>query len=120
MSNTSARRRWFQLHLSTALALVFTLGLLMRGNLLFQNDNHDNTQVYGWPMPAYICTVADFCGGLEDTCVWIRYEPIGTGTRLSFFYYPGVLADAAAATTICLTVCIAFEWLIRRRVDRAP
>jgi hypothetical protein len=61
---TEKERRWFQLHLSTAVVLTFAAGILLFLNCckVFHNFRY---YTYGWPGPFY------YPGGFQES---IRYE----------------------------------------------
>src|SRR5438045_2886081 len=52
------RRPWFQIHLSTAIVLMFVAGLLLRANMLPSVSRGDDPAradwYYGWPYPLLI------------------------------------------------------------------
>jgi len=110
-----------QIHLSTAVILMFVAGGMIWANtlryslLVPQYDpelklNH----CYGWPCHA----MTYFADGLRT------YKPIGYGYAESPIMYPhwhvyGILINAIVAVAILLCVAIACEVWIRRRERRS-
>ena len=120
-------RRWFQIHLSTAILLMFVVGGLLWANLIPQRVlwldslgslNVVGQQWYGWPSTG--------CKGWEeDSGVSAHYNEnfivvfpsfVPAQPVREYSVYPmGVLMDTFAATGLVLTSAMTFEWFIRRR-----
>ena len=102
---TVGQFRFWQIHLSTAIILMFAVGCLMWANLSEYpapfNDSAKKSH-HGWPFPADSKYVATESGGLSWH--WWHFQQIIANSIVGFF--------------IILMVTIASEWLIRRREVR--
>ena len=117
------RRAWFQLHLSTAIVMMFVAGGLLWANLIVtrieepgKKDWYRNgppkygwLEYYGWPKPAFtrfpiwVGSAVWRESGVNETFVW-QYAAI----------------DVATAAAVLFATLFACEWLVRRREARAP
>ena len=118
---TDKKRRWFQIHLSTAVVLMFVAGGLMWANVAekiecktghswmpdegitsqmnpIQYDEHK----WGWPSIICLRRSGAFVSALRHY-----------GTR-------PVIIDVLVAFAILAAVAFVCEWLIRRREARKP
>jgi hypothetical protein len=103
-----SRKPRFQIHLSTAIALMFTAGALIWANTREYMWSGQNVSYYchGWPLPAVIAqwTFID---------AWQNSDAVPI-----FWYVPEIALDLAVALLILSTVYFACEWQIRRRASR--
>jgi hypothetical protein len=104
--NSPPRRARFQIHLSTAMVLMFVAGALIWANAVPRTINTLNsefTKVYGWPC-----------------CSWGRYTRWGDDSPLQTFDYslPLVALDIVVSVVLLFGVWFFCEWLIRRRAAR--
>ena len=104
------RRAWFQIHLSTAIVLMFVAGGLLWANVVYRVDPsfafaHDGARielhVQGWPLHFDEYTIPSF---RKDTVYPILPYPINMLTALAIF---------GSTALVC-------EFIIRRREARAP
>lgn len=118
------KRRWFQIHLSTAVLLVLTAGVLLGLNLESRNGSmvtlgmsdppfnehpqpgmllHYGTSSYraGWPKPCYEFYIVD-----EKSYGWWNYS--------------GLAINAATASSIMAAAGLLSEYIIRRRAAQKP
>lgn len=105
----SPQRHRFQLHLSTAIVLMFVSGALMWANL--SGTNFQGTQVYGWPFP---CVQPQ--KNLSYASEGVRRSPL----RAPGFLTPSsaLLFDLLIASAIIFAVYLLSERLIRRRAPK--
>jgi hypothetical protein len=99
------KRAWFQIHLSTAMVMMFVTGGLIWANLcggqhaLLTRFTDHMAKPYGWPATAYY--------------LWIGNSPESWKVRGD-----GILIDALFAGVALLTVFFGCEYFIRRREVR--
>jgi len=104
MSEPPTKTKIWQIHLSTAILLMFVAGLLMKMQVR-------TASLYsGWPVPAYtpyIFLIANIDGDdeISSAAHWI---------------VSGVVEDALISLLILLFICVIGEWLIRLREGRKP
>src|ERR1017187_4066860 len=106
------RRARFQVHLSTAIVLMFAAGGLMWVNMRgyitskYHSSDRDNLiTAYGWPYKAlYLSKVINKYHDRENYIEYFGYTE----------YWMGAL-DAVVAFVIVVFIWFACEWLIRRR-----
>jgi len=97
-------RRWFQIHLSTALILMLAASLLLWANVTPDIEYSGSLPwevCYGWP---YI-----FCGEPGHVVANVEH----------FFSYKSIILNFACALSILLLVAIASEWILRRNIRKA-
>lgn len=141
------RRSWFQLHLSTAIVLMFVAGGLLWANVhLFPGDkrrydiytgmknpwgwgyhavyklSHFDIQEYGWPMTLHATSQST----PHDPETYLDSESMDSTMHLdtsgllkdpSWFSIPVNVMAAMAILVCCALLC---EWLISRREGRKP
>ncbi len=100
-----ARRRWFQIHLSTGIGLMFAAGVIVWANMQpvqFIPDWADSepAEKFGWPATAATKYSAYAMGSPSDVIV-----PD----------YGGIFIDALTALAILAATAVACEWLSRPR-----
>jgi|SRR5579862_6407701 len=112
---TVPRRGRFQIHLSTAVVLMFVAGGIIWANV-HKNESVEHQfgdgcpalveqTFFGWPMNAYR-SHGYFTWGNTGT---------GLGPQL---YYTGISVDALAGFGLLSSTWFVCEWLIRRRAAR--
>jgi|SRR5579862_2975580 len=107
------RRARFQIHLSTAIVLMFVAGGLIWANvngrrILIGGPFIGTEQNYGWP-----CLIT------EPFTRYITERRDGTWDEsLPDISYSGVAVDLAVSVAILFAVWFTCEWLIRRRAAR--
>jgi len=116
------RRARFQIHLSTAIVLMFAAGLLIWANVreriqIITSTYSMGTQrvnfvvwTHGWPFPAYAHSADDF-----KVPVGIPRFLNADESQLNSICIAG---DALTAILLILVVWFTCEWLIRRRAAR--
>ncbi len=124
--NDKPRRAWFQVHLSTAIVVMFVAGGLIGANItphrsvneLPNRSDYSRQEVYaiapmkwptneisyGWPLTAYETGVA---------------SPVGGG-HYRIWKWLSMTINIAICLVTLATFAIAAEWLLRRREGRAP
>ena len=99
------KRRWFQFHLSTALILMFSTGII-----IWLNVSRVMLQPRGWP-----CEMESF--------EWKRTYTV-PAHRVTTLYVNwnviGLLNNIVIGCTILLLIAFVSEYLIRRREGRKP
>ena len=104
------KRNFWQIHLSTAIALTLTIAFLLHYQMeewheMFvynSGEAHIDRPLYGWPMNAV---------------VEYKYE----SGRIDFYYeLKGITFDLLISLIILISVTFLLEWLIRRREARKP
>jgi hypothetical protein len=107
MSETKKKRRFWSVHLSTAVLLMFAAGASIWANTLERGTYLTNYR--GWPLPAVETRL--------DTGI---HPPLWSGPR---YYEPtisafGIGIDSLVAIGTLVAVAFVSEWLIRRRETR--
>jgi hypothetical protein len=110
------KRRWFQIHLSTAIVLTFVSGGLLLLNLrpdLRLSAERNKYASYGWPMAlmtrngegviCFRCSENEYCDPMR-TSAFLRYAAL----------------DFIACTSGLLFVLVLCEYLTRHREARKP
>ena len=98
---------WFQIHLSTAIGLMFAAGGLMWANFIAYTWQVDALDLYNWayglPLP------------------WYKWYEINTGKveHASVLKY-GILVNMIFAIVILTCLAVVCEYNIRRREGRKP
>jgi len=122
------KRRWFQVHLSTAVLLMLTSGFLFWANLSttavnkyaesIDYDGHHETS--GWPFEAqYIITIPKDIGvaaqyyGVKDPSLTLKKD-----LTLKKWRRGGFILNFLVALAILATTAFACEFLIRRRARK--
>ena len=104
--NTPTRRRWFQVHLSTCVVLMFVAGGVIWANVRVQKTIEPDAVVreLGWPL------VYNW-----ERCEWGDVSSPGVAC-FSDHSNMHVAADAAIGIAILFAVALVLEWRIRRRI----
>ena len=118
------RRAWFQIHLSTAIVMMFVAGGLMWANFrmrslrddsiyLLGGDESDHSRYYvrGWPVV------------FLHTKVPTRSEGMFIGAPKTYdgeWIVDGLIFDPLFAVFVTISVGLVSEFFIRRREARAP
>ncbi len=107
MTNPPPRKR-FQIHLSTAIVMMFVAGGIIWANAL-QSDGSSpegayRRYTYGWPLEFYH---RQFYGDILLEATWGVYYP-----------YARIIIDLVVALAILFSTHFLCEWLIRRRAAR--
>ena len=112
---TPPRRKRFQIHLSTAIVMMFVAGGLIWVNVraraveAWQLNPIDGGEVgdiyFGWPLTGAVSR-------------WNEYAFPGFQQREMFFPYAFCAIDLIVGSFILLAVWFFCEWLIRRRAAR--
>jgi hypothetical protein len=115
MNEQPKKRTWFQIHLSTAIVMMFVAGGLIWVNLREQWFDvltlSNQPGAYGWPFPAVyndaIYPPAPekvwWSCSIDQTIYFVRYR---------------LIWDAATAFILIASAWFLCEWLIRRRAAR--
>lgn len=107
------KRRWFQIHLSTAIVLMFVAGGLIYRNLC-PYDVGGFKEIIGWPFPLMFHRYGEYLpvGYYELTHIpWFQ--------RVSGFWY-NVSLNILVCVTCMLAIASLLESLIWRREARIP
>ena len=113
------RRSRFQIHLSTAIVMMFAAGALIWANVRTEKERYDalsialfqptseynGYELYGWPIKAI-----RYRKGRESVTGFIDERPVAIHTN-----YSRVLLDTLIALGILFPTWFVCEWLIRRR-----
>ena len=123
MSDKPKRRLW-QIHLSTAIVLMFVAGVLIFLNI----SPHQAEENWG-KMEDFVSGGQHITYGFPRECFddeanqmntyFTRYTNVH-GFVLSIWKTNNLIIDVLFAITIFVAVTIACEWLIRRREARKP
>lgn len=127
MSEIGPRRKRFQIHLSTAIVLMFAAGGLMWANLIpriatvvYRFELHGESgfvapvesKEYGWPFVHFLSYENDeHVFHLGDWEGFLAKSNLGTRKA-------GLIYDIVIAFAILFSVWLACEWWIRRRSGR--
>ena len=118
------KRRWFQIHLSTAVVLMFVAGGLMWANLRARKVEWDGSNIgyvatrspafdYGWPQVI-----------LNDHYEWKtpfdRSDLTDETYKVQWWRYDNLAINIATALALFCATAFMCEWSIRRREARAP
>jgi hypothetical protein len=113
------RRRFFQIHLSTAVVLMFVAGALVWANIVARPSpesfgvetfwTQNGAQYYGWPLQAYVS--------------WATKHIADPATDRVVFNPPhwsivAVLVNALAAVVVITVTAICTECVVLRRRER--
>jgi len=106
------KRRWFQVHLSTAIALMLVSAVLVWANMRVQDVPYENhadlfRANYGWPLTAVYREA-------EKWPIGSLLYPIGESYYV-IDWEKGVPLNCSSALAILAATAFACEWLIRRR-----
>ena len=115
------KRRWFQVHLSTAIVMMFVAGGMMWVNFGWARTAFDETQAgtqyaHGWPVEGvddgrrYYILVRDT--RVLGAAITV-YDQFGLGVIMDW-----ILPNCAAAIGIVGAAGYLLEWRIRRREGR--
>ena len=95
--NDKPKRRFWQIHLSTAVLMTLVAGFCLWFNIETSIDMDTDIISRGWPNTAWL-----FIDGS------------------SYFFRKGILVNAFYALSILFNVAFLSEYLIRRRESRKP
>ena len=120
------KRRWFQIHLSTAILLSFVVGGLLWANLTptygpmmpsGRDDVRLKDETWGWPVAAYGRTMLISNAGdiHRPPAHWYGDPSFGVFTYSGTRNYDAVIADVIVAMLIFGAVAGLSEYLIARR-----
>jgi len=116
VTNFELKRRWFQIHLSTAVVLMITAGVLVWMNLRVSFNGHMSEidiNSHGWPCEAiYVLWEARNVGISQDIPEASQY------ISWSVVDLTHVGIDTFVALAILAAVAVTLEWWIRRRDAR--
>ena len=122
------RRAWFQIHLLTAVLLMFVAGVLVAANLRVRalppstidedtgcgranymlGELRNQTTEYGWPFTARTLCATDYEPG-ETFAMF-------TARSRSPWIVSGICANAGAAFVLLACAAVFLEWIQRRRL----
>ena len=122
------RRAWFQIHLSTALVMMFVAGGLLHQNLtpiLRPDKGVGRTYRNGWPFEARYVSRNEIIDSALPQIVTLDNEEatISVGRLIDFepaWNHRALAADVLIAMGVLATSSLLVEWLLRRREARAP
>jgi len=109
------KRRLWQLHLSTAVMLMF-----VAGGLLWMNMRHYDVpfQNNGWPCAMYFKYIAL---DSEEATIQVGAQMLGKWpTWYGPWHIRGAVINISVALAALVFVAMSFEYLIRRREVRKP
>ena len=102
------KRRWFQIHLSSAVVLMFVASGLVWSNVIPSSRLLPYVFVYGWPLIIYV----DYANLPRNTID-------GFGLMSEFgnreFMWLHCFMNLIVMLLVFFGVCVCSEWLIRRR-----
>jgi len=101
-------RKWFQLRLSTMLALTLAAGLLMSLNFLPNELGEGFTRRYGWPFQSMVVQFLI----LEPIAFNFDVVSFGDSTYVSLRY---CIANLAILLAILAAIAFVLEWFARRK-----
>ena len=106
-------RKRFQIHLSTAIVMVFVAGALIWLNTIPTHFLNQGGRLFlilerGWP----------FYAASEGGYTTIEHYTVIIGESTWLFHWSGVIYDFTIALTILSAVWFLCEWLISRRAAR--
>jgi hypothetical protein len=111
--NVNAKRRWYQIHLSTLVLITLMAGGFLQLNmtvfLSFLRDR-DLGWTCGWP---WGCWGVYHRGDTTSGGLVVR-----KGGRVVEFHFWPALCDVLVALLIIIAVALLFEWRIRRKEGR--
>ncbi len=111
--STTPKRRFWQIHLSTALILMLTASALLWANLIPHtydgkpDPDYISGKIYGWPV--------DAAWRITLYLDWGRPDPDPFRLHLQRDTFEGVAIDAAVAILILAALTVTCEWRIRRQ-----
>ena len=110
------KRRFWQLHLSTTVALSLVTGMLLYAHLfhvfgVLTGEEADVLAIFGWPFPIFRWRNWDGRVPLMDYS-WRTYS------RWSVL--EAIVADVVISLGFIMMTILVLEWLIRRREARKP
>lgn len=115
------KRRWFQIHLSTAVALMFVSGVLLWANLVphktvLYEGSHDGIKAwslrYGWPTP--------YCSGHYFELPEGPSSVLSPEPRYSYAKIDNLRLNVFCAAVLLAVCAFACESTIRRREAHKP
>ena len=117
------KRSWFQVHLSTAVVLMITAGVLMLANLrppkIVDYDQFLTLSFYssGWPFRELNTFEQKGSPNLRELLEIedLRQELLSLRNTSRFSSLPTMLANVAVALAILTAVAMGCEWWVRRR-----
>jgi len=114
MQNTRPPRRFFQLHLSTALVLMLLAAGVLAANVLPRAHQFGNLkyEVSGWPWVLYVEVDYDDPG--YYTLVTLQ-RGWATERSVKDYWYARMSGNIAVALGILTIAALVLEWRLRRR-----
>ena len=123
------KRRWFQIHLSTAIVLMFVAGGLLGANLnkttkYYDDGVHPGWRQYGWPWPCWTEVVSELHEVGTENKVLVAFNAEDS-RKLGFGDYPNfdwvvLIWNLVAALLLVVVLACGMEFIIRRREARKP
>ena len=113
MNREPTKRPWFQIHLSTAIVLMFVAGIIIWRNV--ENHRMVSWKEWGWPEPVY------YSPGPEHTSAGGIYEgpfPQEEYILWNTINWTGLVINVLTALFLILGTAIASEFCVRRRLFR--
>jgi hypothetical protein len=118
---TESKRRFWRIHLSTAIMLMFVMAVVLGLNFSRIKSPTSPERFYGWPM--FLCVY-----GENSAFSYLQFRDSVDGTPfmpweelrvLNFALF--VLCDVAVCAALLIIVAMPCEYLIRRReIRRTP
>ena len=108
--------KWFQIHLSTAIVLMFVTAMVLGLNLHPDSPRLDVSEQYkgqprkplGWPVPWYVDSI-------EYNIAGVRVD-----FKQRYFDKAGLAFDLIVFVVILVSVITSLEYFLRRREARNP
>ncbi len=108
----ASKRRWFQIHLSTAAVLSLVAGLFFWMNSAPRTDENSTIAWHGWPTPFWF--VWKFADQYPKSSGPVMNSDFGI-IRMNELQLFGVVYDLFALAIILLLTAYVCERLVRRR-----
>lgn len=111
---TGKPRRWFQLHLSTCVIMMFVasglvwLNVRANSNPQFEGNTIDYLDGYGWPLYYYYASNGKF------TIVDLAFAVVEYGLVLNEILWKAVCFNGIVSLFVLITTACCCEFLLRR------